>query len=163
MIIDILKPEDAELFIDFMLGVTSETDFILPTYNEVNTSVDAQSEMIKHNGVNKQVFVAKDNGKIVAFIGVTKNSLAKISHVANFAIAVLDEYKGKGLATELMKQAEEWLKSKSVTRIEMTVIKDNLPAIKLYEKLGYAKEGMRINSIKINDEYFDEVYMSKVL
>ena len=39
----------------------------------------------------------------------------------------------------------------------------NLNAIKLYEKVGFIKEGVKKNSLLVDGNYVDEYYMGKIL
>ena len=36
----------------------------------------------------------------------------------------------------------------------------NLPAIRLYTKLGFVCEGMKKKSLKVNDQWINELYMA---
>lgn len=45
----------------------------------------------------------------------------------------------------------------------MTVISENAPAVALYKKVGFKEEGLREKSIFMNNQYYDEFYMSKFL
>ncbi len=51
-------------------------------------------------------------------------------------------YRGQGIAYDLMLYAEKLAKSKSAKAIRLDTRFDNLPATKLYEKLGYKKRGI---------------------
>ena len=42
-----------------------------------------------------------------------------------------------------MAAAEEWARRAGVTKLELHVFPHNEPAIALYEKLGYEREGLR--------------------
>lgn len=56
-----------------------------------------------------------------------------------WSIIVLEEFQGQGIATELLKLAFEYLESRKVEEVMVMVHQDNIPAIRLYEKLGFAK------------------------
>ena len=53
-----------------------------------------------------------------------------------------DDWHGKGVGSALMRAALEvadrWLE---LSRLELTVYTDNAPAIRLYEKFGFVREG----------------------
>ena len=141
----------------------NETDYLLPTIEEGHKTKEKQEAGIEKFNDYKQVFIAKDNNKLVGFIGITRMGLSKAKHIANFAMGVLNAYKRQHIATRLFEVAEKWLKEKGVYRFEMTVISENAPAVALYKKVGFKKEGLREKSIFMNNQYYDEFYMSKFL
>lgn len=63
-------------------------------------------------------------------------------HVAILGMAVHDDWQGRGigkaLLTAALDLADHWL---NLTRLELTVYTDNVRAIGLYEKRGFAIEG----------------------
>lgn len=158
-----LEKEEAQQFVDFFDTLMNETDYLLPTIEEGHKTKEKQEASIEKFNDYKQVFIAKDNDKIVGFIGITRMGLSKAKHIANFAMGVLNAYKRQHIATRLFEVAEKWLKEKGVYRFEMTVISENAPAIALYKKVGFKKEGLREKSIFMNNQYYDEFYMSKFL
>ena len=88
--------------------------------------------------------VAENNNKIIGFIMcrieygfsvIKKMSLARKGHVVSFA--VLEEYRGKGIGKKLVEQAIEGMKIKKCNESYLEVRTDNIPAIKLYENLGF--------------------------
>tara|TARA_B100000749_G_scaffold213899_1_gene168721 strand:- start:1012 stop:1509 length:498 start_codon:yes stop_codon:yes gene_type:complete len=88
--------------------------------------------------------VAENNNKIIGYIMcrieygfsvLKKMSLARKGHVVSFA--VLEEYRGKGIGKKLVEQAIEGMKIKKCNESYLEVRTDNIPAIKLYENLGF--------------------------
>ena len=90
--------------------------------------------------------VAENNNKIIGYIMcrieygfsiLKKMSLARKGHVVSFA--VLEEYRGKGIGKKLVEQSIEGMKIKKCNESYLEVRTDNIPAIKLYENLGFNK------------------------
>ncbi|MDN6093431.1 MAG: hypothetical protein L0I49_07060 [Lactococcus raffinolactis] len=48
-------------------------------------------------------------------------------------------------------------------RLELTVIRTNLVAKRLYEQKGFVVEGTRKNAMIIDGDFVDEFYMAKLL
>lgn len=53
-------------------------------------------------------------------------------------------YRNRGLGGRLMKAAEEWAKGRNLKRIELSTSVDNKPARRLYEKMDYQIEMLRM-------------------
>jgi ribosomal protein S18 acetylase RimI-like enzyme len=90
-------------------------------------------------------------------------SLVKPPKKARFYIghiAVNEKYRGKGIARKLITRAEEEAKSRGYSIIALDVAAKNLPALGLYELLGYKQ-------IHTNKSYHsnldDHIYMEKKL
>ena len=54
----------------------------------------------------------------------------------SFAISLYEEYRGKGIGTELMKTMLKLLKDKGYKKTSLAVQKDNY-AVKMYKKVGF--------------------------
>ena len=158
-----LEKQEAQAFVDFFDTLVAGTDYLLPTIEEAHATKEKQEARIEKFNDFKHVFIAKDEEKVVGFLGVSRMGATKEKHIANFAIGVLPDYRGQHIATSLFDMAEKWLKEKGVVRLEMTVITENAPAIALYKKLGFKQEGLREKSVFMNNRYYDELYMSKFL
>ena len=81
-------------------------------------------------------------GEVVGNLGLSANSRPRRRHVGSLGMAVHDDWQGQGVGSALMaaavELAERWL---NLTRLELTVYADNVPAVKLYEKFGFVREG----------------------
>ena len=61
---------------------------------------------------------------------------------------IIDEsYRGKGIGTMLMEKVKETAKENSVDRIQLNVSSYNTDAVKLYEKLGFTPELLKMEYI----------------
>ena len=87
------------------------------------------------------IFVYEDKGKIVGYI-----SIYYFLDEANLQkIAVLDSYRRKGIATQLIENVEKELLANNVETFYLEVNEHNLIAISVYEKLGFEKLSTRKN------------------
>jgi ribosomal-protein-alanine N-acetyltransferase len=63
-------------------------------------------------------------------------------HVAQIlSIGVLEAHRGKGIGTGLVERALEYLCSSGVRAVKLEVRPDNVPARRIYEKMGFARVG----------------------
>ena len=60
-------------------------------------------------------------------------------------VSVLKEYRGKGFASAMLKQMIECGEAEGVSNFTLEVRVNNKDAIHVYEKLGFASEGIRPN------------------
>ena len=88
----------------------------------------------------------------------------RMRHVASISMAVRDDRQGQGVGTALMRAvldlADNWL---NLTRIELRVYTDNVPAIALYEKFGFEREGTHRRLAFRDGEYVDGYSMARVV
>lgn len=59
----------------------------------------------------------------------------------------------------LLDIADNWL---MLVRAELTVFEDNERAIRLYEKFGFEKEGVKRMSVIKNGKYINEILMARI-
>ncbi|AEM39474.1 ribosomal-protein-alanine acetyltransferase [Pyrolobus fumarii 1A] len=95
----------------------------------------------------KAFYVAEaPRGKIVGYVmtrveygvGFVARGFVKRGHI--ISLAVLPEYRRRGIATKLMEAAMDSLKREyGAQEVYLEVRVSNTPAIKLYEKLGFRK------------------------
>ena len=91
----------------------------------------------KENGTS--FFVFESQGKAVGYVGIS--AVLDEGYITN--IAVLPEYRNKGVASSLLKRLDSFAKEKALAFISLEVRKSNNTAISLYEKFGYKTEGCR--------------------
>jgi ribosomal protein S18 acetylase RimI-like enzyme len=73
------------------------------------------------------------------------------------------DHRRQGIGLALMETAEQWAREAGVRKLELHVFPHNVPAIRLYEKLGYEREGLRRGHYRRGDELIDAILMAKVV
>jgi len=85
-------------------------------------------------------------------------------HVGQIGMAVRDDRQGQGIGTALMKAAidlaDNWL---NLTRLELEVFVDNVPAVRLNQKCGFTIEGTMVDFAFRNGGYVDVYLMARRL
>ncbi|MCH4827575.1 GNAT family N-acetyltransferase [Planococcus halocryophilus] len=108
------------------------------------------------------IFLAILNGKHVGYLMIMANEAKQATHRAALLLGVQADAQGKGIDSSLLQKAEEWAITKANSRLELTVVEENNPARKLYEKIGYEPKGIRRKSMIINNKLHNEIYMAKI-
>lgn len=95
------------------------------------------------------VFVAVYDGKTVGFVQCEIYNTLYFELLVNIkGLAVSADYRRKGLGRELMKSAEEWAKSKGISKIRLNSGGTRKDSHEFYRSLGYGNEKIQIRFLK---------------
>ncbi|MDN3018308.1 GNAT family N-acetyltransferase [Paenibacillus sp. BSR1-1] len=166
MLVREAQPEDAENLIKLIKQVEAESDFMLMETGERKTSPEQQRkrlvQMRKDN--NSVILVAEqEDGKLAGYLIAIGGTAKRNKHTVYLVIGILQEYRGRGIGTKLFQRIEAWALTHKISRMELTVVTENLAGVTLYKKMGFEIEGTKRNSLFIQGTYFDEYYMSRIL
>jgi len=157
------RKSDAENLIDLFLKLDNETDCMLFEPGERNTSVSQQEAILDRFEKDlRSIFLVSESEDIQGFCIVDPGKLKRNSHVASLVIGVQKKYWFQGVGSALMSKSLEKAKEVGIKRIELTVRSSNHPAIALYQKFGFIKEGERVCSLYVDGEFSNECYMARV-
>jgi len=109
------------------------------------------------------IFVAEKDERLVGYLQAIGRTARRIRHVVSINIAILQAYTGQGFGGRLFGATEEWARQTGIIRLDLSVMVNNIPAQKLYQKLGFVREGIKRGSMFVDGEYIDEYYMCKWL
>ena len=120
-----------------------------PSFPDWEKGVHPSADFLMAGIVQKELFVLRDEGIIKACAIVNSNSnkeYKKVSWKVNerdnnvwiiHALAVRYEYRGMGLATQLIKNLISYAKLENIEAIHLDVIDKNTLADKLYIRAGF--------------------------
>ena len=107
---------------------------------------------------NVRFIVACLEGRIVGSAALAIPLAARRRHVAELGLCVHDAWLRRGVGSSLLRAlldlADRWL---NLSRVELTVFTDNAPAIALYEKFGFRREG-RLERYAFRNGVFADVF-----
>jgi RimJ/RimL family protein N-acetyltransferase len=113
---------------------------------------------------NGTVLVAEAGGKLVGRLSISRDPHPFSGHVADFGLLVAASHRRRGVATALVTAAEEWARAAGIAKLELHVFPRNEPAIALYGKLGFEREGYRRAHYRRPDgSVEDAILMAKFL
>jgi ribosomal protein S18 acetylase RimI-like enzyme len=107
-----------------------------------------------------QMLAVTDANQVVGWCDVTRVPWEGLRHVGRLGIGVLKEYRGQGYGRMLAERAIGAAHTAGMERIELEVFASNVPAIKLYEALGFVREGYKKGFRKLDGVYDDNVIMA---
>ena len=159
-----IQIEDAENLLNLLNKLDSETTFLLYEKGERKTTIKQQRKNIQEQ-LEKGVltFVLEDNKKLVGYVFGNIFTANRKKHCMYLAIAILQEYTGKGYGTKLMRTLEKQAINNGINRLELEVSKKNKFAISLYQKIGFEEEGVKRSAFLVNGNYEDELIMGKIM
>jgi len=126
------------------------------------TSEDAARQRFLGGDANSHPIVGSLEGRLVAHAALLRRS-GRIAHVGEVFLTVDDDEWGKGIGRQmlvaLLDLADNWL---GLVRVQLGVNTDNLRAIRLYESLGFEREGLERAAILRDGRYIDSYAMARI-
>jgi len=118
---------------------------------------------IESLGPNVHELVAEMDGRVVGTAGLVVFQ-GRMSHAGEIAhIMVHDDFQGHGIGRQLMEAlldiADNYL---GLVRVELLVYPDNDGAVRLYESLGFAHEGVKRKCARRQGRLVDAVMMARI-
>lgn len=107
-------------------------------------------------------YIFETEGKAVGMFKLVP-LLHRNSHIAYLGgVAIDPAFAGKGYGLAMLKQAIDYAKANGFLRVELSVATGNEKAIRLYEKVGFEKEGVfkKFSYLKSENRYVDEAFMA---
>lgn len=152
-----LRQEDWKIWKQFRLEAlkNSPESFGSSYEEELNwPDSDFQNSLIKND-----IFGAFLDNSLASCAGFYSLNSDKTKHRGvMWGMYTRPEYRGKGLASALIKEIINHAKLR-VTQLHLTCVTSNLDAIALYQKQGFKIYGTEPRALKIGDAFYDEHLM----
>lgn len=156
--IRLIRTEDAEGFHACLDAVARERRYLAqveaPPLEKVRGFV-AQSVA---DGVAQ--FVAVEAGEIVGWCDIFGHWAHALKHVGTLGMGVRADARGRGLGEALLRATLAHAEAQGICRVVLEARADNLPAIRLYEKVGFQHEGLRRCALRFDGVFHDGVQMA---
>lgn len=143
---------------------TSDFQATEPDEREQNT------EEKKREWINKQLTLAGNiclvaivDERLVGAIVFYAKEKRRMAHYGYFGISVHNTQRATGIGTALIKTLLAWATTHpTIEKVCLGVFAQNLPALRLYRRLGFRIEGYRMREFKTGlGQYHDDVQMYK--
>jgi RimJ/RimL family protein N-acetyltransferase len=107
-------------------------------------------------------YVALAGRKVAGWCDIVPMSRPVLAHGGVLGMALLPAFRGQGHGKALIKAALAAAHKFGLVRIQLTVVADNAPAIALYEKVGFEREGILRDETCIDGVYKDAIMMALI-
>jgi len=154
------EPTDAEQLVELGRAVGSEPEGWLISVDGWRSVADERRYLKAiRRYPHAAVFVAEDEGRIVARLSLARDQHPASAHVADLGLMVANTHRRQGIGRALLETAVMWAREAEIEKLELHVFPWNEPAIQLYEKFGFEREGYRKRHYRRGRDTADAILM----
>lgn len=149
---------DAANLLAYVEQIAGESDNITRGPGEFTMTVEQEREFLQASAASSTslYLVAEIDGELAGTLNFQAGNRPRMRHVGEFGMSVLKKYWNLGIGSRLLAYLIEWARATNVIRkIDLLVRTDNFPAIHLYEKFGFVREGCMTRHLFIRGEFVD--------
>jgi RimJ/RimL family protein N-acetyltransferase len=155
------QPADAAALVALAEAVGSEPEAWLISESRWRSTGDERRYLrAVRRHPDAAVFVAETPAGIVGRLSLSRDPHPASRHVADLGLMVDASARRRGIGWALLEQAADWARAAGVRKLELHVFPHNEPAIRLYEKFGFVREGYRKAHFRRGSTYVDAILMA---
>jgi RimJ/RimL family protein N-acetyltransferase len=155
--------EDAAAMLAYIRPVAEETEFFTLEPDEFPPTEEEERPWVQDHldSPGKILLLAEASGYIIGSVNFENGLYRRIAHRGYLGIAVIKQWRGQGVGTALLQMLLQWASTNPlIDKVSLDVFATNHGAIRLYKKLGFIGEGLRLKDIKLGPgRYVDSVVM----
>jgi RimJ/RimL family protein N-acetyltransferase len=157
--------KDAAAILSCLRQMAMESDFLTSEPDEMNLTVEQEERYIAEVAArsNALFLVAQAQEVIVGMLTFTGGSTRRTRHVGEAGAAVLQDYWGYGIGTNLIRVLLEWCPQAGIRKINGRTRLDNVRGIRLCEKMGFQGEGVSKRELQIDGRFYDFVLLGRLI
>ena len=154
-------PADAAALVDLGRAVSAEPEGWLITRGDWRAAGDERRYLRAiRRSLHAAVFVAEAPEGVVGRLSLARDTHPASAHVADLGLMVAASHRRRGIGRALLEQAVAWAREVGIEKLELHVFPHNEPAIRLYERFGFVREGYRRNQYRRGSGYVDAILMA---
>lgn len=111
----------------------------------------------------KQILVAIEDDQIIGYLSLFGNHSEMTRHRAHVSLGIIKSADQDKVGRDLLNAGIKWAGENGIYRLELSLPVSITGLIELYKTLGFLVEGERIDSLFINGEYQNELYLYRLI
>lgn len=161
------RPDYAAALAELRAGVIAEGHYTLATPQE--NSPDEQSELARIETLNGKpgcvYLTCLLEDRPIGLVEFQNGSFRRTQHWGQLTVFVARDQRGQGAGRALMEALLDWaVTDPLIEKVSLAVFSSNERAIKLYEELGFVREGYCPRDMRFEDgSYIDSVLMYQLV
>jgi len=155
------QPGDADALVELAEAVGSEPGGWLISESRWRSPSDERRYLkAVRRHPDAAVFVVETEEGIVGRLSISRDPHPASRHVADLGLMVAASARRRGIGSALLREAVSWASAAGVRKLELHVFPHNEPAIRLYERFGFVREGYRKEHYRRGNGYVDAILMA---
>jgi RimJ/RimL family protein N-acetyltransferase len=160
-------PLDAPQLLDHIRQVLQEGDSFVSTLAEFRATEAHYREYIAScmDKNDKLLLLGILDGQLAGLIDFSADARLRAAHTGTFELSVAERFRRRGVGRMLIQALLRWCEESPVLeKVYLAVLSSNVPALSLYQRLGFREEGRLVDAIKLGPaHYCDEVLMGRMV
>jgi RimJ/RimL family protein N-acetyltransferase len=160
IVIRALRADDVESFHGALDRVARERRFLAltqaPPLDETRRFVEAS---LAAGDVHRALLV---DARLIGWCDIRRSTRPSEAHSGVLGMGLLPEFRNRGLGRRLLDAALEGADAAGLARVALSVRVDNARAIALYERAGFAHEGVNRRALLIDGVFHDRAAMARL-
>jgi RimJ/RimL family protein N-acetyltransferase len=152
------EPRDAENILAYIEQVAGESENLTFGPGEFELTVEQERAFLQmcFDSPTSLYLLAELDGELAGTLSFSAGKRRRIRHTGEFGISVAQAFWGLGIGGYLLAYLIDWARAGEIVRkINLFVRTDNLPAIHLYEKYGFVREGTQTREFYVRGQFID--------
>ena len=104
-----------------------------------------------------------DGDRIVGWADIFPDWADAVQHCGTLGMGVHAQYRAQGIGERLLRACLDKAPRKGITRVTLEVRADNERAIRLYQRVGFAREALMRHAMRFDGVYYDAEKMSLLI
>ncbi|MBQ2957864.1 MAG: GNAT family N-acetyltransferase [Clostridia bacterium] len=153
--------EDAQSLLDYLKTTAGETEFVLKYPEECTMTVEQEERFIQsiNDSPTNIMIVCEIDGRIAGNCSMSIGGRMKIRHRGSVAIALYQEFWGRGIGTKLFEALIAIGREKGLLQLELEFLEGNERGRALYEKMGFEVVAVKPDAYCLKDGSLRKEYM----